>query len=73
MSVVSGTLKQLSAGLTFNGQKLEVLELSVFLRVLERMGQARKVGSCPAATGKGKPSGVWEVDEGIQIVVELAK
>lgn len=73
MSVVSGTLKQLSAGLAFNGQKLEVLELSIFLRVLERMGKVRKVGSCPAATGKGKPSGVWEIDEVIQVVVEPAK
>ena len=62
-----GTIKELQPKLLLNGVAISALNLSVLLTILKDSGLAKIVAKAPTATGKGKPSNIWEVSEDISL------
>lgn len=58
-----GTITELADKYTINGLKATRTDWSVFLRLAEKCGAARKIKTIPAKNGRGKPSVVWEVSD----------
>lgn len=42
--------------------KVEYITAASIIKVMEAQGKAKKIGSKPTATGKGKPSSVYELE-----------
>lgn len=58
---LKGTVSELLEKVDIGGSKLEQVQLSVLLRILELCGKAKVVGSVKPS-GKGKPANVWELE-----------
>lgn len=48
---------------------LEYVQAAVFLKILEQLGAAKRLGTQPTKTGKGKPSTIFAVCN--EFVIEL--
>ena len=62
MSKIKGTIAELDRKFKIGNMVLGQPELSVFTRIGEAAGYARKAGEVKRPDGKGRSATIWEID-----------